>query len=42
MSWKVLEKGFLRPGKPRNLVFASPGKKHFNVCTNPGLTGEAE
>jgi len=26
MSWKVLEKGFLSPGKPWNLVFASPGK----------------
>jgi len=26
ISWKVLEKGFLSPGKPWNLVFASPGK----------------
>jgi len=31
---KVLEKEFLRPGKPWNLVFASPGKKHFDVCAN--------
>jgi len=23
------------PGKPWNLVFASPGKQCFNVCTNP-------
>ena len=28
-SWK--KKDFLSPGKPCNLVFASPG----NVCTNP-------
>ena len=31
-EWKVLEKkDFLSPGKPCNVVFASPG----NVCTNP-------
>ena len=36
VSWKVVEKkGFLSPGKPWNLVFANPGKKHLNVCTNP-------
>jgi len=35
VSWKVLEKGFLSPGKFWNLVFASPGKKHLNVCMNP-------
>jgi len=23
------------PGKPWNLVFASPGKNHLNVCMNP-------
>jgi len=33
-SWK---KGFFSPGIPWNLVFASPGKKHFNVCTNLGF-----
>jgi len=35
---KSLKKGFLNPGKPWNLVFASSGKswkKHFNVCMNP-------
>jgi len=26
VSWKVLENAFLSPGKPLNLVFASPGK----------------
>jgi len=25
------------PGKSWNLVFPSPGKKHFNVCTNPAI-----
>jgi len=37
VSWKVLEKWFLSPGKPWNLVVASPAKswkKHLNVCAN--------
>jgi len=37
VSWKVLESEFLSPGKPWNLVFASPVKQCFNVCTNPEL-----
>ena len=42
VSWKVLENAFLSPGKPWNLVFASPRKesleKHcFNVCKNPDV-----
>ena len=34
MFWMeyFLEKGLFSPGKPWNWVFASPGKKHLNVC----------
>jgi len=38
VSWNVLEKGFLSPGKPWNLVFVSHGKswkKAFECLYEP-------
>jgi len=35
---RFLDKRILSPGKPWNLVFASPGKKHLNVFTNPAVS----